>query len=139
MIMKSLLLNSQLFLYGPLFLLLANISGEEAPVPNVKKPLPVVMTSIPVKQDPDCMAALEEKNAHLKDDDNGILDKDEIEAYEKCIESVAPGLDVKNNMNDYYFLLDCYTNLMDYYDLVVHDEDKLDEIEDSIEEISVDE
>ena len=138
MIMKSLLLNSQLFIYGIFFLLLVNISSGKAHTPNVKRHIPFEKNTISIIQNEDCMADLKNMNLMLKDDPDGILNEDEIEEYEKCLESVEPGLDFKNNMHDYYFLLDCYTNLMDYYDIVEHDEEKLNEIEDSIEEISVD-
>ncbi len=139
MIMKSLLLNSQLFIYGPLFLLLVNISTGKARIPIVKSHLHLAAAAKFKKQGDDCMATLKNINFDLKNDQDGILNEDEIEGYEQCLESVTPELDFKNNMHDYYFLLDCYTNLMDYYDLVVHDEEKLNEIEDSIEEISTDE
>ena len=136
--MKSLLLNSQLLIYSPLFFLAVNILDGKAPVSDVKSRFSVAKSTVSVTPDPDCMAALKSMNSALRNDQDGILNADEVDQYEDCIHSVQPGLDYKNNMHDYYFLLDCYTNLMDYYDMVHHDQEKLDEIEDSIEEISVD-
>jgi hypothetical protein len=136
--MKSLFLNTQLLIYGPLFFLLVNVSDGKAPVSDTKASFSAVKPAVAITPNQDCMAALRSMNSALRNDQDGILNADEVEQYEDCLHSVQPGLDFKNNMYDYYFLLDCYTNLMDYYDMVHHDQDKLDEIEDSIEEISVD-
>ena len=134
--MKNLFLNTQLLIYSPLFFLLVNISDGKVSAPEVKKHFSVTQTASPSKLCEDCRADLEAWNAELKEDEDGFIDKDEVNDYMKCLESLIPNLDYVHNMRDYYFLLDCLTNLMDYYDFVEHNEDALNDIEDLIYDIS---
>lgn len=121
-----------------MFFLLVNISDGKSYTPDSKNRFSIAKPAVSVTSNQDCRAKLEEWNAELKNDPNGIINKDEVGDYMKCLESLIPSIDYKNNMHDYYFLLDCLTNLMDYYDLVQHDENTLNEIEDLIYDISAD-
>ncbi len=136
--MKSLFLNSHLLFYSPLLLFILNISDGKAHVSESKFHFSVTKSTVSSKQFQDCYTALREYNDMLKSDPNEILDEEIIDAYEGCLESVIPSLDYKNNMQHYYFLIDCLTNLMDYYDLVEDDQETLETIEDTIYMISID-
>lgn len=130
--MKNLLLNSQLLIYSSLFFMVINISDGKVPVAAAKAP-------VAYAENDECMATLQQKNNELNSDENGILDEDEIEAYESCVHSVKATLNYKEDIDNYIFLLNCYTNLMDYYDISLDGEEadeKLEEIEDMIYDIS---
>jgi hypothetical protein len=130
--MANLFLNSPLFIYSSFFFLLVNISDGKIHDSHAKKSNFITNTQ-------NCKTYLEQVNNIISNDPDGIINEDQIDDYEDCLEKVQPALDYKNNIYDYYFLLECYTNLMDYYDITL-DGDEADEalegIEDEICEIS---
>jgi hypothetical protein len=82
----------------------------------------------------DCISHLKQVNQVLQSDPDGILDEGQIADYENCVNSIGD-IDTENVAN-FILLLDCYTNLMDYYEYVKEDDDTAAEWEDKINEIT---
>lgn len=89
----------------------------------------------------ECRENLISQNQALLEDEDGILNTDEVEAYESCVNEVRTELDAsgseewENNRHEDMFMLECYMNLMNYYDNKANDE-KAEYFEDKIDEIT---
>ncbi|MEO6328176.1 MAG: hypothetical protein ABIO55_04555 [Ginsengibacter sp.] len=79
----------------------------------------------------DCQNYLVQMNQYLQQDPDGMLNEDQAGAYEKCVTNIEGEIDL-DNVSDFILLLDCYDNLMDYYEYVAEDEDKATGYEDKI-------
>ena len=89
----------------------------------------------------ECRENLQSLNQALLQDEDGVLNTDEVKAYEECVEEVRTELDAsgsqqwENNRHEDMFMLECYMNLMNYYDNEENDE-KAEYFEDKIDEIT---
>ena len=109
--MKKLQSKPRLFIYSLSVLLIASIFIFNAKAHVAK-----------TKANSECRESLEALNAELLQDEDGILNADEIAPYESCVKAVRAELDASgaenweaNRHND-MFMLECYMNLMNYYD-----------------------
>lgn len=92
----------------------------------------------------DCREFLKEKNAELLEDEDGLLDGEDIASYQKCVVELRAELDEggnddweNNDVHTEMLMLDCYQNLMDYYDEEGND-DQAEYWEGEIDEITTD-
>lgn len=133
-VMKNLLIKSWVFILCFLCLIILGVLNATPPKFNSK------FEKAKVKQD-DCREFLAEKNAELLDDEDGLLDDDELASYRKCVEDLRAELDEggnddweNNDVHTEMLMLDCYQNLMEYYDEAGNDaaaeywEGEIDEI-----------
>ncbi len=115
--MKKLQIKPRVFIYSISVLLIVSIFvlNAKAHVPNSKV-------------NSECRETLEATNDALLQDEDGILNADEIAAYESCVNTVRTELDATGsenweaNRHDDMFMLECYMNLMNYYDEAGNDE-----------------
>lgn len=114
--MKHVKLTLQIIMYSFVFLLFLNIS-DASPY------------KFPAKKQ-DCRSYLVQMNQTLQQDPDGILDENEVTEYEQCVASIEE-MDL-DNVSNFILLLNCYTNLMDYYEYVAEDDDTAMQYEDKI-------
>ena len=115
--MKHVKITSKAIIYSFVFFMIVNISDAKA-------------DKSPEKQQ-DCRSYLVQMNQYLLQDPDGILNEEQVAGYEQCVTNIEGEIDL-NNLSDFILLLDCYVNLMDYYEYVAQDDDMVQGYEDKI-------